>query len=142
MMIPCPRKEQSSMSMMILCPRGKQRSMPMMTPCQMMGDTYQPPGDRYDDVLIDEGYDSTEMEMDGEPSYSALMSNIAFDYQELEEPLVPPVDMYDGDGPCIREHFARKFGTIFGCVQVCGGMSYTFFKRLTKNSNEYTRTHQ
>ena len=50
--------------------------------------------------------------------------------------------MYDGDGPCLREHVARKFGTIFGCVQVCGGMSCTFFKQVTTNSNEYVRTHQ
>ena len=70
------------------------------------------------------------------------MSNINFHYTELNEPLLPPDDMYDGEGPCLKPRVARKFQTVFQCASVCGGLSYSFFKRLTCNSNQYGRTHQ
>ena len=100
-----------------------------------------------DDDLPDDSYDPVFMEEDGNPdpngsNYADLMSKINFHYTELNEPLVPPDDMYDGEGPCLKPRVARKFGTVLECASVCGGLSYSFFKRLTCNSNQYARTHQ
>ena len=101
------------------------------------GDTYFPIGDSVEENVVDDGYNVEEMEMDGE--YLDYLSQMTFNYEELDEELVPPSDMYNGDGPCLRRGVAKRFSTVLGCVMVCGGLSYSFFKRLTANSNEYAR---
>jgi len=93
-----------------------------------------------DEDLPDDSYDPEYMENDGD--YAGIMRDIQFDYQELRHLLVPPEDMYDGDGPCLKPRVAAKFRTVFECALVCGGMSYSFWKRLTCNSNQYGRIHQ
>ena len=99
------------------------------------GDTYYPL-DGSDDIA-DPTYDPTFMETDGD--YSNLLSGITFKYDELTEQLNQPPNMYNGEGPCLKEGIAVRFGTVFGCVQVCGGMHLTFLKRLTANANQYAR---
>ena len=72
-------------------------------------------------------------------TYQNNMSRLDFQYEELNEILEPPSNMYNWPGPCLRRGVASWFDTVFGCVKVCGGLSYSFFKRLTANSNQYAR---
>ena len=101
------------------------------------GDTYFPIGDSAEENMVDDGCDVEEMEMDGE--YLDYLSQMTFNYEELDQELVPPSDMYDGNGPSLRRGVAKRFSTALGCVMICGGLSYSFFKRLTANSNEYAK---
>lgn len=59
------------------------------------GDMYLPRNLTYDHV-IDDGYDKDHMEMDGQ-----YIEDIAFNFAELEEELVPPPNMYYGNGLCL-----------------------------------------
>lgn len=99
------------------------------------GDTFFPIGNSAEENVIDDGHNGEEMEMDGE--YLDYLSQMTFNYEELNQELVPPSNMYNGDGPCLRRGVAKRFSTVLGCVMVCGSLSYSFFKRLTANSNEY-----
>ena len=75
------------------------------------------------------------MEMDG--TYQNNRSRLNFYFEELDKILVPPTDMYNGEGPCLCRGVASRFDTVFGYVKVCGRLSYSFFKRLIANSNQY-----
>ena len=104
------------------------------------GDTYLPFEEGADDNSPDSAYDPEYMEMDGQYNVANL-ANTTFHYEELleDEELQPPANMYDGPGPCLRRGVASRFHTAFDYAKVCGGLSYTFFKRLTANSNQYGR---
>ena len=97
------------------------------------GDTYLPLDDS--DLSRDNNYDSTYMEEDG--NYEDFLGRITYNYGDLNERLSAPVNMCRG--PILRRGVARRFETILDCVQVCGGMDYEFFKRITANSNQYVR---
>ena len=49
--------------------------------------------------------------------------------------------MYNGRGPCLRRGVVRRFDTVLGCLDLCSGMDYEVFKRITANANEYARMH-
>ena len=89
---------------------------------------------KQDDITPDL-YNPEFMEEDGD--YNALLGGISFNFQDLNEDLTPPLNLYNGCGPKLRQGVAQYFSTPFECVGECGGMSYQFFKRITVNSNEY-----
>ena len=99
------------------------------------GDTYLPIADDTDNVA-DSSYNPSYMETDGRYD---LLGNVEFNYEPLEHPLDPPTNMYNGWGPCLKKGISRRFHTPFECVQVVGGLTYHFFKRITANSNGYAR---
>mmetsp|Transcript_24708 Transcript_24708/g.51692 ORF Transcript_24708/g.51692 Transcript_24708/m.51692 type:complete len:209 (+) Transcript_24708:485-1111(+) len=94
------------------------------------------PEDARLDYSPDSGYDVNDMEMDGQ--YLGDLARNNFCYEHLDKELEPPTNIYNGPGPCLRRGDAGCFKTVFKCVKVCGGMSYTFFCQLTANSNQYT----
>ena len=102
------------------------------------GDTYLPIVDDSNDENT-EDYNKIGMEEDG--TYDDFLSGLKFLFGDLDHELSPPVNMYNGKGPCLHHGVSKKFNTIFECVSVAGGMDYEFFKRLTANSNEYARLH-
>ena len=46
---------------------------------------------------------------------------------------------YNGNGPCLRNNVSRCFDTILGACGFAGGMTYELIKRITANSNAYTK---
>ena len=92
-----------------------------------------------DVVDNDNNYNVEYMEEDG--NYDDFLDGIEFNYNNLTTKLTPPNNMYNGRGPCLRHGVARRFDTVMGCLEVCSGMDYEFFKRITANSNEYARMH-
>ena len=101
------------------------------------GNTYLPLDDS--DHSHNNNYDPTYMEEDG--TCDDFLTSITYNYGELTEQLSTPVNMYNGRGPCLRHGVARRFDTVMGCLEVCSGMDYEFFKCITANSNEYARMH-
>jgi len=87
----------------------------------------------------EESYNAEFMEEDG--NYDDFLNGLTFNFQEMEEELTPPVNMYDGRGPSLQRGVARQFESILECVSICGGMDYDFFKQVTANSNSYARMH-
>ncbi len=79
--------------------------------------------------------------MDEDSTYEDFLSGIKYNYDDLEAELTPPNNMYNGRGPCLRHGVAQRFETVMGCLEVCSGMDYQFFKHITANSNEYARIH-
>lgn len=57
------------------------------------------------------------MEDDG--NYDDFLSGLLFKYEPLENRLSPPVNMYNGNGPCICFGVARKFSNSYQCGSVC-----------------------
>ena len=92
-----------------------------------------------DVVENDDNYNDEYMEEDG--TYEGFFSGIEYNYDDLEAELTPPNNMYNGRGPCLRHAVARRFETVMGCLEVCSGMDYEFFKCIIANSNEYARMH-
>ena len=75
--------------------------------------------------------------MDG--NYVNGLSQLQFKFEKLERDLETPLNMYNRKGPCLQFGIARKFTIMIGCVNMAGGMSYTFLKRKTANTNKYAR---
>ena len=77
--------------------------------------------------------------MEVDDTYPNNLSRLDLHFEELDEILEPPTNMYNGEGPCLCHGVASRFDTVFGCVQLCGGLSYCFLERLAANSNQYAR---
>ena len=91
---------------------------------------------------VDDSNDLKFMEMDVRQSYTQFVSKLSWKYEDLESPLVEPTTIYEGPGPCLREGVQEKFNAVFECANVCGGLDYLFYKRLTTNSNIYAQTNK
>ena len=70
------------------------------------GDTCKPRTDTNKYEAIDEGCDIGVMETAGD--YSVRLSQIEFNYEPLEEPLIPPTNMYNGPDPYLRRGVYKK----------------------------------
>ena len=115
-----------------------------MSPPVIHGSCYEEASDSDDGSDLEEGDTYLPRDVDedhsadkGEDKQDTNMGDLNFVYDELKEPLEEPADMYSGKGPCLRPGVATSFKTAFECVQLCGGMSKLFWRRLTRNSNEY-----
>ena len=69
------------------------------------GDTYLPIVDDSNDENT-EDYNKIGMEEDG--TYDDFLSGLKFSFVDLDHELSPPVNMYNGKGPCLR-HGVSKF---------------------------------
>ena len=115
-----------------------------MSPPVIHGSCYEEASDSDDGSDLEEGdtylprdVDEDHSADEGEDKKDTNMGDLNFVYDELKEPLEEPPNMYSGKGPCLRPGVATSFKTAFECVQLCGGMSKLFWRRLTRNSNEY-----
>ena len=103
------------------------------------GDTYLPISTEA--VNDDDELGDDELSQNKDPStdghYKDFFKTNTFTYEPLKEgeTLHQSSNMYDGEGPCLKRGVAKRFRTVLECVQLCGGFSYSFVKRLTSKSN-------
>ena len=91
-------------------------------------------------MILHQIYNPEFMEEDGDSN--TLLGGISFNFQDLNEDLTPPLNLYNGCGPKLCQGVTRRFSIPLECVGECGGMNYQFFKRITANSNEYANAWQ
>jgi hypothetical protein len=80
------------------------------------GDTYLPL-DAWEEDEIDM-YNQTYMEEDGK--YDDFLSGMNFSYGYLNNELSPPVNTYNGKGPCLHHAVPKTFNTVVQCVSIWG----------------------